>query len=260
MLSKLFFTGDIYETPADTKVSLLSKLFFYSRWVFYLKFFRQVLKSRKMAMEGNYDDNAWYLSSCNIFKIVENCGGSYSIKGLTNISKSSKPVVFIGNHMSTLETMVLPCMVAPHKKTTFVVKENLIHDPFFSAIMRSRKPIALGRQEPRKDMIKLLEEGKQRIDEGYSIIIFPEGTRQSNFDDKKLNSLGVKLAQKAGVSVVPIALKTDFWATTTFGKIQRKNKVFFSFGEPLDPSKDPKGVHKEVLSFMTTEIKKFNSY
>lgn len=37
------------------------------------------------------------------------------------------PVVFVSNHMSTLETFVFPCIIAPVMKVTFVVKDSLVN-------------------------------------------------------------------------------------------------------------------------------------
>ena len=50
---------------------------------------------------------------------------------MENIARDPAPVVFIGNHMSTLETMVLPGLIAPHREVTFVVKESLVKPSAF---------------------------------------------------------------------------------------------------------------------------------
>src|SRR4030043_2323348 len=130
---------------------------------------------------------------------------------MQNISKSEGPVLFIGNHMSTLETMVLPCIIAPHREVTFVVKESLVKHPLFGDVMRSRNPIVVGRTDPRKDLEAVMNGGMDLLSKGISIVIFPQSTRSVEFIPEEFNSLGVKLAKKAGVKVVPIAIKTDFW-------------------------------------------------
>ena len=77
--------------------------------------------------------------------------------------------------------------------------------------MRSRNPIVVGRTDPRKDLEAVMNGGVELLKNGISIVIFPQSTRSVEFKPEEFNSLGVKLAKKAGVDVVPIALKTDFW-------------------------------------------------
>ena len=128
---------------------------------------------------------------------------------MDNITKIPDPVLFIANHMSTLETMILPCIISPLRKVTFVVKESLVKHPLFGDVMRSRNPIIVGRTDPRKDLEAVMTGGMELLSKGISIIIFPQSTRNVEFKPEEFNSLGVKLAKKAGVQVVPIALKTD---------------------------------------------------
>jgi len=253
-LSKIFFPKDTYKTSETNKKSWVDKIMFNSRWAFYFRYFKIVMYYRRLAINKKYHDAEWSQSGFDVFSLIERTGARFELSGLDNIHKADGPIVFIGNHMSTTETMVLPAMIAPYKNTTFVVKADLADHTFFGPIMRSKDPITLGRQEPRKDMMKLLAEGTKRLNDGISIIIFPEGTRQKEFNPKKLNSLGVKLADKANVKVIPIALKTDFWSTSTFGRINRKKKLYFAFGEPIDVSKDPKKAHQDVLKFITGKL------
>ena len=107
--------------------------------------------------------------------------------------------------------MVLPAIIAPHREVTFVVKESLVRHPLFGHVMRSRDPIVVGRTDPRKDLETVMNKGPELISKGSSIIIFPQSTRSLVFKPEDFNSLGVKLARKTGVKVIPVALKTDFW-------------------------------------------------
>jgi len=126
-----------------------------------------------------------------------------------NILKTGKPAVFVGNHMSTLETMVLPAIIQPVKKVIFVIKEELTTYPLFGEIAKARDPILVGRENPREDLKIVLEAGSKKLHEGTSVIIFPQKTRSVYFDPSSFNSLGVKLAKRNKVPVIPIALITD---------------------------------------------------
>ncbi|HEY5585376.1 MAG TPA: lysophospholipid acyltransferase family protein [Ruminiclostridium sp.] len=259
---KPFFTGDKYKTSGN-KRNFLDKLFLNTRWYFVYGYSKVIFKGRKSVSEGKYDTEEWAASSYRIFQNIENSGGKFFIDGIENISKADGPVVFISNHMSTLETFVFPSIIAPIKEVTFVVKESLISNPIFGPIMRSRNPIVVSRSNSRQDLINVLSQGKELLKSGTSIILFPEGTRQVEFSPEKFNSLGIKLAKEAGVPVIPVAIKTDFWRNgkliKDIGPVKRKEPICISFGEPIRISGNGKEEHKQVLDYIgkkTNEFKK----
>ena len=167
----------------------------------------------RRAAKGLCDDSAWVHASLRVTELIERVGCPVSIEGMENISATRGPCVFVANHMSTLETFMLPGIIRPHRAVTFVMKKSLVTLPFFGAVMRSRDPIVVGRTNPREDLTAVLEGGVERLKKGISIIVFPQSTRTPDFDPQHFNTIGVKLARKAGVPVVPLALKTDAWGT-----------------------------------------------
>jgi 1-acyl-sn-glycerol-3-phosphate acyltransferase len=177
-----------------------------------------VFKTRRLAVKDQLDRQAWAISSHSVMKLIENSGGRFHIEGLDNIRKAEGPVVFVSNHMSTLETMVFPCIIAPDKKVTFVVKDSLVSHRVFGPIMRSQKPIVVSRTNSKEDLALVMNQGEKLLKEGTSIIIFPQKTRKVDFVPEEFNSLGTKLAGRAGVQVIPIAIKTDFWGNGKFIK------------------------------------------
>jgi len=205
--------------------------------VFYLSLGWIVLKASRTARRGQYSDSAWIESSYEVLQALENIGVQFDVSGLDNLKAVDGPVLIVGNHMSMLETLVLPGFVQPLTSVTFVVKQSLLDYPVFKYVMRSRNPIALTRNNPRQDLKTVMTEGVERIKNSISIIVFPQTTRSHDFDPSQMSSIGVKLAKKAGVTVVPLALKTDCWENgkrfKDFGKINQKKKAYFAFGEPI---------------------------
>ena len=96
-----------------------------------------------------------------------------------------------------------------------------------------------------------------------SIIIFPQTTRTPVFDPEQFNTIGIKLAKKAGVPVVPIALKTNAWGNGTFlkdyGKIDPSKKVHFAFGKPLWIKDRGTEEHQEVIEFISGKLKEWEA-
>lgn len=203
----------------------------------------------------------WANSSLDIMRELEKVGVCFEITGMDNMRKFEGPAVFIANHMSTLETFILPCIIQPLKPATFVVKKSLIDAPVFGPVMRSRDPIVVGRTNPREDLRNVITDGAKKIAEGSSIILFPQSTRSAVFVPEEFNSLGIKLALKSGVPVLPIALKTDAWGTgrimKDFGPVDKNKKVFFAFGEPMQIEGRGADEHRKVIDFIQNNLNKW---
>jgi 1-acyl-sn-glycerol-3-phosphate acyltransferase len=257
-----YFDSGSYMTPAKEHLTLLEKLRLNSRIYFTLKYAHIVLKTRKIAIRKLYDRKAWADSSFYIFRFIENTGGRFHITGMENISKVNGPVLFISNHMSTLETMIFPSLIAPHREVTFVVKDSLVKHPLFGDVMRSRNPIVVGRTDPRKDFQTVMEEGQDLLSKGISIIIFPQSTRSAKFNPEEFNTLGVKLAKKAGVPVVPVAIKTDFWGNgrilKELGPLDSRKTIYIKFGEPFSISGNGRDDNQRIIEFIQTSLAEWN--
>ena len=186
-------------------------------------------------------------------------GARISVKGTEHFATLGKPCVFIGNHMSTAETFLLASMIRPIMNVTFVVKQSLVDYPIFKHVMLSRNPIVVSRVNPREDLKAVLVGGKERLEKGISIIIFPQRTRTVQFDRESFNSIGVKLAKRAGVPVIPLALKTNAWTNgklfKDYGRFYPDRDLKFEFGEPLDAVLDERAAHEAVVEFVESRLK-----
>jgi 1-acyl-sn-glycerol-3-phosphate acyltransferase len=260
-MQKGYFDSYSYDSPVKERLNLSERLRLNNRLYFILKYAGIVLKTRSQAKRGLYDDKEWEDSSYYIFRFIEKTGGKFHISGMENIAKSPEPVLFICNHMSTLETMILPGIISPHRRVTFVVKESLVKHPLFGDVMRSRNPIVVGRTDPRKDFEAVMNGGMQLLSKGISIIIFPQSTRSLVFKPEDFNSLGVKLAKKASVKVVPVALKTDFWGNgkliKELGPIDYHKPIWFKFGEPFPVSGSGKEENQRIIDFIQSSLKEW---
>jgi 1-acyl-sn-glycerol-3-phosphate acyltransferase len=258
---KGYFDSYSYNSPEKSKISLWERIIHCNRIYFTIKYAIVVFSTRRQAIRGLYDTKAWADSSFYIFRFIEKAGGVFRISGMENIVKDPGPVVFIGNHMSTLETMTLPGIIAPHREVTFVVKESLIRHPLFGHVMRSRDPIVVGRKDARKDFEVVMTKGTELLSKGISIVIFPQSTRSNEFKPEEFNSLGVKLAKKAGVNVVPLALKTDFWGQgkliKELGPLDSKKIIYFKFGESFPVTGSGKTENQKIIDFIQASLEEW---
>lgn len=222
-----------------------------------------MFRASRRAKRSRYGDDDWIRSSLDTLRALEGTGVRFEITGIDDFKGVEGPCVFIANHMSTLETFVLPAIIAPFKMATFVVKESLVEYPVFRHVMRSRNPITVSRTNPREDLKTVFDGGIERLRKGLSIIIFPQTTRSTLFDPAEFNTIGVKLAKKAGVPVVPVALKTDAWGNgrrlKDFGRIDPSIPVHIAFGKPLWIKDRGNEEHREIIGFITERLKEWQA-
>ncbi len=255
-MQTLTYENGVYRTAPATP-SFIARLM--PGLPFYRDLLSVVFRGSSKAKRGRYGDAEWCESSLATARALENVGVSIEVAGIDNLRAFDGPCVFIGNHMSTLETFVLPTIIEPIKHCTFVVKQSLIDYPVFKHIMRTRDPITVGRSNPREDFKTVMEGGESRLKRGISIIVFPQTTRGSVFNPAEFNTIGVKLAKRAGVPVVPVALLTDAWGNgkliKDFGKIDPKKKAYFAFGDPMPIQGRGDEEHHKIVEFITKKLR-----
>ncbi|NLS97246.1 MAG: 1-acyl-sn-glycerol-3-phosphate acyltransferase [Planctomycetaceae bacterium] len=254
----LDYTDHVYRTAAR-RVSWFARTF--PTPSFYWKFFWVVYRASVKARKGKYGYDEWAQSSHEVLAALESVGVRAEFTGTENIRRLQSPCVFIANHMSMLETTVLPAVIQPIRNVTFVVKQSLLDYPIFRHVMRSRDPIAVTRDNPREDFKAVMEGGVERLNKGISIIVFPQTTRSDTFDPEQFNTIGVKLAARAKVPVVPIALLTDVWGNGKWikdlGPIDPKRTVHFDFGEPIDVQGRGADEHQRIIEFIGARLKQW---
>lgn len=260
---RIFFPDDQYDTPEDMPRAIGDRILLGSRWWFYFQFAKIIFRCRSYAVKGIYDYGLWAETSLDVLRAIERSGGRFKIQGLDQLRNLKEPVVIIGNHMSTLETVVLPSIIAPFMPFTFVVKDKLVQGPVFAPIMKSRDPIVVGRTNPRHDLETVFTKGTEILSKGISVVIFPQSTRRVKFSPEQFNSLGIKLAKRAGVKALPLALKTNFWGNGKilkgFGSLDRSKTVHFAFDAPLTIYGNGASEHEKTINFIKDRLRQWEA-
>ncbi|NIA31206.1 MAG: 1-acyl-sn-glycerol-3-phosphate acyltransferase [Actinobacteria bacterium] len=260
MKTHLEYQNGAYRSALDN-VSKFGRMF--PGFFFYYHMIAIVFRGSQLAKKGLYDNKAWAGSSIGILRAMEKIGTNIEITGVENIEKLDTPCVYIGNHMSTLETFILPNILVAYRNVTFVIKRSLIEFPVFKHIMISRDPVVVGRENPREDLTVVLKEGEKKLHQGTSIIIFPQKTRTVQFNPEEFNTIGIKLARRTRVPIVPLAIKTDAWGQgkliKDFGKIDPRKNVHFAFGEPMYIQNRGIEEHQRVIKFISDKLSEWNS-
>lgn len=157
------------------------------------------------------------------------CGIKMEVRGAENVPK--EPSIVLCKHQSAWETFSLQ-LVFPDQ--VWVLKRELLWLPFFGWGLASLSPIAIDRGRGKQAMKQLLEQGKDRLDSGFCVVIFPEGTRTAYGTRGKYKLGGAMLAESTGRLVVPVAHNAGkLWGRNSF--LKHPGTIVMSVGQPIDP-------------------------
>ncbi len=247
------FAENTYDTPGDRR-DRLTKLLCNFRYNFYFRIYYNFYRIGKCSRQGRFDRVNQARYSAGNADILERCGARIHLRGLEHLSAEPGPFVIAGNHMSAVETMILNAVISPRLDFTFVIKQGLFGVPFMRQAMRAVGAIGVGQLNPREDFKVIMEEGERCLRGGKSVLIFPEAARCETFLPERFNTIAVKLARKAGVKVIPFALKTDF---LKFGRLIREcgpvcpeNEIHLEFGAPISISGTGREEQLRIIEFI----------
>lgn len=157
-------------------------------------------------------------------------GIRYEIQGRENILY--EPVIYLAKHQSAWETVALQIWTPP---AVFVLKRELLFIPFFGWALWGLRMIWIDRSAGKAALEKIVSQGKQRLHEGLSIIIFPEGTRVAPGRMGKFKAGGAHLASRTGTRVVPVVHNAgELWPRNAF--VKKPGKITVRFGPAIDPT------------------------
>lgn len=155
------------------------------------------------------------------------CNVRMEVRGTENIPK--EPCIILCKHQSAWETFALQT-VFPDQ--VYVLKRELLWLPFFGWGLALHSPIAINRSKGKDAMRQLLKQGKERLDNGFCVVVFPEGTRMPPGMRGKYKLGGAMLAASSGAPVAPVAHNAGkFWGRNSFMK--HPGTIVMSIGKPI---------------------------
>ncbi|MFT6102778.1 MAG: 1-acyl-sn-glycerol-3-phosphate acyltransferase [Granulosicoccus sp.] len=177
------------------------------------------------------------------------CGIHYEING--DLNSIPRPCVVVVNHQSPWETIFLQLHFYP---LTTVLKRELLRIPFFGWGMRILRPIAIDRSSPMQALKQIKKVGVERLCEGQSILIFPEGTRQPV---NKLGSFarsGADIAKSAGVPIVMVWHNAgEYWTNKKI--LKKPGKVIVHIGSAINvDDKNTKEIMLDIQHWMANKV------
>lgn len=154
-------------------------------------------------------------------------GLKYEVEGRENIG--SEPSIICCKHQSGWETLALQ-EVFPLQ--VYVAKKELFKIPFFGWGLKIAKTIGIDRNAGSRAVVDMIKQGLARKQEGFWIVVFPEGTRIKPGEKGKYKHGASRMAKKLEMDIVPVAVNSgEYWPRNSFLKYPGTVKMII--GKPI---------------------------
>lgn len=183
------------------------------------------------------------------------CGIRYQILGAENIPR--EPCIILSKHQSAWETLAFQVVLPPH---VWVLKRELLWIPFFGWGLAMLSPIAIDRGAGARALRQTLEQGRERLQQGFCIVIFPEGTRTAPGARGTYRAGGAWLAVKTAAPALPVAHNAgECWRRNAF--LKYPGLITISIGPAL-PSQNVSAeeLNEQVEHWIETEMKRISTH
>jgi 1-acyl-sn-glycerol-3-phosphate acyltransferase len=179
------------------------------------------------------------------------CGIRYRVLGAENIP--AEPCIILANHQSAWETLAFQVIFPPQ---VWLVKRELLWIPFFGWGLAMLSPIAIDRGQGARALKRMLEQGRDRLARGFSVVIFPEGTRIAPGSRGTYHAGGAWLAVHTGAPVLPVAHNAGrLWSRNAL--VKYPGLVTISVGAPIVPrGEKPPELMRRVEAWIEAELKR----
>lgn len=213
---RLFFAV-VLVVPMFAVLSLIAILFGAIFRLLHLK------KLGEIVPHAILDVNCWW--------IMTFIGSRVKVTGRENLPKKGEKACYFPNHSSIID---IPALYSTWRWPGMVAKKELWKVPVINGLLWLLHCVPLNRKS-HKDAIDAIHKGVENIENGYPMVIFPEGTRSKNGEIGEFKAGSFKMATRAGALIVPVAMKNvrkTLESADRFGIV----KVYVEILPPIDSS------------------------
>lgn len=190
-----------------------------------------------------------------VLKTVYNCAERFMRIGKVNIIVNGKEnipkdeaVIFAPNHQSIFDIPVMfVSLDKPHGMVAKIQSEKI---PGISSWMRQLNCVFMDRDNPRK-AVEALNKAAENIENGHSMVIFPEGTRSKDGKIAEFKGGAFRIAKKSGAKIVPVCIDGTRDVYENNGNRVVPGTVYVDILEPIDYS----SLSKEEAKFVGDTVR-----
>ena len=178
-------------------------------WLYLLSIQPALFRVKRLAKTGKSAEHDRLVNQTAkqwAFSLVRRAGVTVETTGQEKIP-SEGAVLFVSNHQGNFDIPILLGYI--DKPKAFIAKIELLKVPMISSWMTHLKCVFLDRSDIRQSL-RVINQAAEYLKEGRSMVIFPEGTRSKGEKTGEFKPGSLKLAVKAGVPIVPIAISGSY--------------------------------------------------
>lgn len=180
--------------------------------------FFQAKKAERLEKAGLVDEKRQFTQKVGqkwSNRLINNSGSHVVLTGTEHIP-SSGPVLIVSNHQSYFD---IPLMVSQISLPMgFVAKQELKKWPVINRWMDLIECSYIDRKDIRQSL-RAIQKAQKSLETGQSMVIFPEGTRSRRREISAFKPGSLKLAQKAGVPILPVAIDGSWQVYEATGRV-----------------------------------------
>lgn len=181
-------------------------LWFIHFWLYLIGLEPKLWKARRLTRQGKTAEHDALVQAVVgkwARSMISTAGGRVSVAGLENLA--SKPAVYVSNHLGYFDIPLVLAYLGPVAKP-LVAKKEIQKIPMIRSWMKELHCVFIDRDNPRESM-KALQEAEEWVAQGYSMVVFPEGTRSKDGQVHEFKAGAFRIAQKNRVPVVPFVIR-----------------------------------------------------
>lgn len=215
----------------------------------FLRIYLFVIK--KIESPEKYDNAVYWIVNGWAAYILKVIGVKVELKGIENLPEGN--CLIVSNHQGNADFLVL--MSRLNKHMGFLAKKEILKLHIVGTWMKAMHCVFIDRENIRESL-KAINEGIDNLEKGYSMVIFPEGTRSKSHVLGEFKKGSMKMATKASVPIVPIVLDNTFKVFEEGNGKLRPAEVTMSILEPIDIVKLTKEEKARLAEIVREKIEK----
>ncbi|HHZ18546.1 MAG TPA: hypothetical protein GX390_04580 [Acholeplasmataceae bacterium] len=160
------------------------------------------LQSKKQKITAPKPFFNWFIYHMTIF-----LRGFYNMKVIVEgkeLIPDKKDILIVSNHQSNLDPLMI-ISAFKGKPVTFIMKNNIMKVPIVGTWLYVSGFLPLDRSNNRKAM-EVIDQAIERLQSGFSLAVYPEGTRSKGPDMNRFRNGIFRLIEKAQVDTVVLAI------------------------------------------------------
>jgi 1-acyl-sn-glycerol-3-phosphate acyltransferase len=182
-----------------------------------------------------------------LFKLT---GSKLKLIGEENLLKD-QPVLFVSNHQGHMDSVIIHGFINIPKGFVSIIEVNKF--PILRTWMYYSKCIFLDRNDPRQ-ILECINKGIQFLNQGQSMVIFPEGKLSEGHETNEFKSGSLRLALKAGVPIIPITVNGSYRIMSKTGKNIKPAYVECFISKAIETKNIDKSGEKDLLDQVRNAI------